>query len=112
MTNHNDDRKDEDEQGGPVKAYKDMDFMTSRSARALRILSEFIEPEDRFERYNISDTIVFFGSARTLSKATAEAALVAAEKHGGGKGQRHERTVHRQEKRCGRFEILALNPLD
>lgn len=83
MANHNDDRKDDDEQGGPVKAYKDMDFMTSRSARALRILSEFIEPEDRFERYNISDTIVFFGSARTLSKSAAEAVLVAAEKHGG-----------------------------
>ncbi|MBL4691800.1 MAG: hypothetical protein JKY92_00525, partial [Magnetovibrio sp.] len=83
MTNKNDDRKDEDERSGPTKAYKDMDFMTSRAARSLRILSEFIEPEDRFARYNISDTIVFFGSARTLSKVQGEADLVAAQKHGG-----------------------------
>jgi uncharacterized protein (TIGR00730 family) len=49
---------------GPVKAYRDIDFLTSRSARTIRILAEYLEPEARFERYNVEDTIVFFGSAR------------------------------------------------
>jgi len=49
----------------------------------MRILSEFLEPEDRFERHNVSDTIVFFGSARIRSKEVAEQALASAKKHGG-----------------------------
>lgn len=67
----------------PVKAYKNLDFIQSRGGRALRILSEFIEPEDRFARHNVSDTIVFFGSARIRSKEVAEQALASAQKHGG-----------------------------
>lgn len=46
------------------KAYKNLEFLTSRSARALRILSEYLEPQARFERYHVKDTVVFFGSAR------------------------------------------------
>ena len=49
----------------------------------MRIMAEYLEPEDRFERHNISDTIVFFGSARIRSRAVAEAALESARKHGG-----------------------------
>ena len=67
----------------PTKAYKNLDFMQSRSGRPMRILSEFLEPEDRFERHNVSDTIVFFGSARIRSKEVAEQALASAKKHGG-----------------------------
>lgn len=67
----------------PVKAYKNLEFMMSRSGRALRILSEFLEPEDRFERENISDTIVFFGSARIPSGEDAKQALATAKKNGG-----------------------------
>jgi len=67
----------------PVKAYKDLDFIQSRAGRPMRIMAEFLEPEDRFERHNISDTIVFFGSARIRSRAVAEAALESARKHGG-----------------------------
>ena len=69
--------------GGPTKAYKNLDFLMSRAGRPLRILSEFVEPEDRFERYDISDTIVFFGSARIRSREVAEQALASARKHGG-----------------------------
>jgi uncharacterized protein (TIGR00730 family) len=46
------------------KAYDNTDFMHSREARTLRILSEYLEPEKRFEENGIKNTIVFFGSAR------------------------------------------------
>ncbi len=67
----------------PIKAYKNLDFIQSRSGRPMRILSEFLEPEDRFERHNVSDTIVFFGSARIRSRDVAEQAVASAKKHGG-----------------------------
>jgi len=67
----------------PAKAYTDLNFLRSRAGRPMRILAEFLEPEDRFERHNISDTIVFFGSARIRSREVAEAALASAKKHGG-----------------------------
>ncbi|MCP4218488.1 MAG: LOG family protein [bacterium] len=46
------------------KAYKNIDFLKSREARALRILAEYMEPEKRFEDENLKHTVVFFGSAR------------------------------------------------
>jgi hypothetical protein len=48
------------------KAYKNLDFLMSREARILRILAEYVEPQARFRRYRITDTVVFFGSARAL----------------------------------------------
>ncbi len=58
----------------PMKAYRNLDFLTSRDARTLRILAEYIEPEARFERYHVEDTIVFFGSARAPAEAGGELA--------------------------------------
>ncbi len=55
----------------PEKAYKNIDFLMSPAARELRILSEFIEPRSRFLRNKIYNTIVFFGSARTMSRQDA-----------------------------------------
>ena len=46
------------------KAYKNLEFLNSRQARVLRILSEYLEPEKRFNEHNIKHTVVFFGSAR------------------------------------------------
>jgi uncharacterized protein (TIGR00730 family) len=48
----------------PVKAYRDPKFINSEEARALRILAEYVEPKSRLEAAEISDTVVFFGSAR------------------------------------------------
>ena len=45
-------------------AYRDERFLASDAARPLRILAEYIEPFERFQRERVSDTIVFFGSAR------------------------------------------------
>jgi len=83
MARKPDERDGEDGLDKPIKAYKDLDFIQSRAGRPMRILAEFLEPEDRFERYNVSDTIVFFGSARIRSREVAEAALASAKKHGG-----------------------------
>jgi hypothetical protein len=59
----------------PPKAYKDSDFLNSPDARILRIMSEFLEPQARFRRENIKDTIVFFGSARINERRVALEAL-------------------------------------
>jgi uncharacterized protein (TIGR00730 family) len=45
-------------------AYKDEEFLDSDEGRPLRILAEYLEPLYAFQRQNICDTIVFFGSAR------------------------------------------------
>jgi len=83
MTKKNSGRRRGDEGFVPAKAYKDLDFLDSRAGRPLRIMSEFVEPEDRFDRYDISDTIVFFGSARTLSREQAEQNLADTKKNNG-----------------------------
>jgi uncharacterized protein (TIGR00730 family) len=62
-----------------VEAYRNQSFLESRDARALRILSEYLEPESRFGHYHINDTIVFMGSARILSREKAQAALTEVE---------------------------------
>jgi uncharacterized protein (TIGR00730 family) len=56
----------------PPKAYSNVDFLNSPDARTIRMLSEFLEPRKRFRDEHISDTIVFFGSARVLSPKIAK----------------------------------------
>jgi uncharacterized protein (TIGR00730 family) len=58
------------------KAYKNSEFLMGRDARPLRILAEYLEPQARFARYKVADTVVFFGSARALPIERAEEALV------------------------------------
>jgi len=55
--------------------YYDSNFLGSSSGRSLRILSEYYGPLQRLERNKISETIVFFGSARLLSRQEAQKAL-------------------------------------
>jgi uncharacterized protein (TIGR00730 family) len=64
------------------KAYHNQRFLESRDARALRILSEYLEPLSRFQRHQVQDTIVFMGSARLQSREVAEKALAEAERSG------------------------------
>ena len=54
-----------------VKSYNNYEFLNSPSARTLRIMAEMIEPRERLRRYNIHNTVVFFGSARTLPRQKA-----------------------------------------
>ncbi|MCB2099258.1 MAG: hypothetical protein KDE22_00200 [Rhodobacterales bacterium] len=65
------------------KAYRDLDFLNSADARPLRILSEHLGPDARFEDHRINDTIVFFGSARLQPRDVAVKAMEAARGHGG-----------------------------
>lgn len=62
------------------KAYHDLKFLNSPSARNIRILTEYHEPMERFRRNKIFHTIVFFGSARTLPEKTAKSKLNAVKK--------------------------------
>ena len=66
-----------------VKAYRNEEFMNSRDARSLRILSEYVEPESRFREFGIQDTIIIFGSARLCSQEDAEKGLIKAKEEGG-----------------------------
>src|SRR5262245_21084647 len=65
-----------------IKAYKNQSFLDSQAARGLRILSEYLEPESRFEELRIRDTIVVFGSSRILSRDEARKRLAEAERSG------------------------------
>jgi uncharacterized protein (TIGR00730 family) len=47
-------------------AYRNQQFLDAPEARSLRILSEYLYPLSHFRQQKIQDTIVFFGSARTL----------------------------------------------
>ncbi len=52
-------------------AYHDRKFLESPDARALRIISEYIEPQVHFQKAGAVDTVVFFGSARILPRNVA-----------------------------------------
>ncbi|MAF64878.1 MAG: lysine decarboxylase [Planctomycetes bacterium] len=67
-----------------VKAYANQPFLNSPDARSLRILAEYLEPWARFEEFHVKDTIVFFGSARILSR---EKALEGVERARAGEGE-------------------------
>jgi hypothetical protein len=63
------------------KAYDNIEFLHGRSARHLRVLAEFIEPEERLRKHGIHNTIVFFGSSlsvdnRTLKKQRLDKPIV------------------------------------
>lgn len=61
----------------PQKAYKNLDFLTAPEGRIVRVLSEFMEPAARFKKQHVHNTIVFFGSARTLPHQEARENLKA-----------------------------------
>jgi uncharacterized protein (TIGR00730 family) len=67
----------------PERAYRSESFMGGRHARPLRLLAEYLHPEQRFESFRISDTIVFFGSSRLRSREDAQASLDHARAMGG-----------------------------
>ena len=55
-----------------VKAYKNVEFLSSPEARTVRLLAEYYEPKARFKKFKIDHTIVFFGSARMKSLRDAK----------------------------------------
>jgi uncharacterized protein (TIGR00730 family) len=55
----------------PQLAYTDPRFLESADARALRILSEYLDPRAQLRRAGVRHTVVFFGSARICSRQVA-----------------------------------------
>lgn len=58
--------------------HEDPLFLQSPEGRNIRVLSEFMAPAHRFEKYDINNTIAFFGSARTLGSRDCKKKLKAA----------------------------------
>ncbi|MFT5439208.1 MAG: hypothetical protein ACI9MJ_001070 [Alphaproteobacteria bacterium] len=81
------------------KAYENQDFLHSRDGRALRILSEYHEPLSRLAHYNVTDTVVFMGSARLPSAEAAAEALAAA-----ARGEGNLATAQKMEKMSVYYE--------
>ncbi len=54
--------------GRSPKAYKNEDFLNSKEARLLRIMSEYVYPDLHFKKMNVHRTVIFFGSARVPSE--------------------------------------------
>ena len=61
--------------------YYDSNFLGSTEGRSLRILSEYYGPLQKLKRNNVSETIVFFGSARIPSEEEAQKAFEQNELH-------------------------------
>ncbi|EKV30791.1 Decarboxylase family protein [Caenispirillum salinarum AK4] len=61
-------------------AFTDLDFLTTRDARPIRLQLELMKPEILLQEENIVSTIVVFGSARVPHPEAAAARLDAAEK--------------------------------
>ncbi len=57
-----------------TKAYNNPEFLNSPEARVIRIMAEYLEPVNRFQRHNVGGAVVFFGSARIMNpeKVTKE----------------------------------------
>lgn len=67
-----------------TKAYSNEQFLLSPDARPIRILAEYYEPNSRFNRLSVNDTIVVMGSARYPDRETAEGELERAKQNGEG----------------------------
>jgi hypothetical protein len=67
--------------GGPKrspKAYLNPGFLKSRDARIVRMMCEYLEPLQRFQRLDVRETVVFFGSARARPPVAVRTELEAA----------------------------------
>ena len=80
------------------KAYKNQDFLNSPVARPIRVLCELQEPKQRFHKYRVTDTVIFFGSARARPLQEAKDQLAFAKR---------ELQTSRSESERGHLEALV-----
>eukprot|EP00919_Chromeraceae_sp_WS-2016_P078403 GHVR01185788.1.p1 GENE.GHVR01185788.1~~GHVR01185788.1.p1 ORF type:complete len:358 (-),score=94.97 GHVR01185788.1:372-1409(-) len=52
----------------PIKAYRNEEFLSSKGARHVRIMCEYIETQQRLKKNNVHCTLMIFGSARCYPK--------------------------------------------
>lgn len=69
----------------PIKAYKNLDFLTRPENRSIRVMCELLEPSQRLARHQVNHTLVMFGSARILPEDEARKRLTLARKKRGRK---------------------------
>ncbi len=85
-----------------VKAYQNAQFLSSPDARTIRILAEYLEPLQRFQRMNVRETVVFFGSSKARPpvavKTELQAALEEKRKCGGRASPELRRRLERLER--------------
>lgn len=74
-----------------LKSYENLTFLNSRVARPIRVLCEMTEPEHRFRKRRVTNTVVFFGSARTLSLDEAQTNLEIVEPQATANDEQRER---------------------
>jgi uncharacterized protein (TIGR00730 family) len=79
-------------------AYEDDEFLHSTDARPIRILAEYLDPLRRFRAQNVQDTVVFFGSARVLSRSSARKNLKQLMNGTGHKKADYEAALKRSQK--------------
>jgi uncharacterized protein (TIGR00730 family) len=72
-------------ENGAILAHQDEFFINSPEGRDIRVLAEFMAPANRFKAHKIKNTLVFFGSARTLSVEDCAQKLALAQKSGNEK---------------------------
>nr|CAJ2469736.1 unnamed protein product [Leishmania braziliensis] len=58
-----------------IKSYKNMEFLNSYAGRMIRILCEFEEPQQRLQRHFIRSTVLFFGSARSMTQGEYDSTM-------------------------------------
>jgi uncharacterized protein (TIGR00730 family) len=68
-----DDRKKMNRITKAPKAYDNREFIHSRDGRTVRILAEYLYPEQHLRKRNIDKAIIFFGSARSYSRVQHKA---------------------------------------
>jgi|SRR5215203_710174 len=98
MSAFDDDFDDDSGKGTQPLAYHDLEFLESTDGRPIRLLAEYLEPLRRFKMHNIQDTVVFFGSARTLSREFAEEALAKLNTDEAKKAAEYEAALKRGQK--------------
>ncbi len=64
------------------KFYDNPEVIHGPQGRLLRIMSEYLGPQELFRKNKVQDTIVFFGSARTQPKHIVEQAIETAKANG------------------------------
>ncbi|HTF55931.1 MAG TPA: LOG family protein [Planctomycetota bacterium] len=62
-----------------LKAYENPAFLKSRDARIIRMMCEYLEPLQRFQRLQVRETVVLFGSARARPIAAVQSQLETAQ---------------------------------
>ena len=92
---------------GFEKAYNNRDFLNSPEARQIRILCEYDEPQRRFRQHNVSDTVVFFGSARARPLEDAKDLLAHAKRELQRASQNEHDALARQVKQAERLVRLS-----